>query len=83
MNKVNCVLQRIGIRNLTEVNNTMYAIVAYVSELDGANKLRKTKKEPWQKRGLEVKLKELCRDLDFVNNFLEERNIKKKHRGKL
>ena len=47
MNKVNCVLKRIGIRNLTEVNNTMSAIVAYVSELVGANKLRKTKKEPW------------------------------------
>ena len=48
-----------------------------------ANKLPKAKKEPWQKRRLERKLKELSRDLDFVNNLLEKRNIKKKHKYRL
>ena len=80
MNKVNCVLKKIDIRNLTELNNTMYAAAAYVTELVGANKLPKTKKELWWKRRLEGKLKELSRDLDFVNNLLEKRNIKKKHK---
>ena len=47
VNKVNCVLKKIDIRNLTELNNTMYAGAAYVTELVGANKLPKTKKEPW------------------------------------
>ena len=80
VSKVNCVLKKIDIRNLTELNNTMYAAAAYVTELVGANKLPKTKKEPWWKRRLEGKLKELSRDLDFVNNLLEKRNITKKHK---
>ena len=28
-------------------------------------------------------MKELSRDLDFVNNLLEKRNIKKKHKARL
>ena len=83
VNKVNSVLKKIDIRNLTELNNTMYAAAAYVTELVGANKLQKTKKEPWWKRKLEGKLKELNPDLDFVNNLLEKRNIKKKHKDRL
>ena len=83
VNKVSCVLKKIDIRNLTELNNTMYAAAAYVTELVGANKLPKTKKEPLWKRRLEGKLKELSRDLDFVNNLLEKRNIKKKHKDRL
>ena len=49
----------------------------------GASKLSKTKKEPWWKRRLEGKLRELRRDLDFANNLLEKRNIKKKHKDRL
>ena len=77
VNKVNCVLKKIDIRNLTELNN-MYAAAAYVTELVGANKLSKTKKEPWWKGQSEGKLKKLSWDLDFVNNLLDKRNIKKK-----
>ena len=61
----------------------MYAAAAYVSELVGANKLPKRKKKPCWKRGLEGKLKELSQDLDFVNNLLEKRNVKKKHKDRL
>ena len=61
MNKVNCVLKKIDIRNLTELNNTMYAAAAYVTELVGVNKLPNTKKEPWWQRQLEGKLKELVK----------------------
>ena len=42
--KVNCVLKKIDIQNLTELSNTIYAAAAYVTELVGANKLPKTKK---------------------------------------
>ena len=49
----------------------------------GAKKLPKTKNEPWWKRRLERKLKELNRDLDFVDILLEKRNIKKKHKDRL
>ena len=83
VNKVNCVLKKTDIRNLTELHNTMHTAAAYVTELVGANKLPKTKKEPWWKRWLEGKLKEPRRDLDFVNNLLEQRNIKKKHKDRL
>ena len=76
MNKVNCVLKKIDIRNLTELNNIMYAAAAYITELVGANKLPRAKKEPWWKRRLEGKLKELSQDLDFVKNLLEQKNIK-------
>ena len=33
VNKVNCVLKKIDIRNLSELNNTMYAAAAYDTEL--------------------------------------------------
>ena len=32
VNKVNCARKKIDIRNLTELNNTMYAVTAYVTE---------------------------------------------------
>ena len=47
VNKVSCVLKKIDIQNLTELNNTMYADTAYISELVGANKFSKKNKEPW------------------------------------
>ena len=53
----------------------MYAAAAYVSEFFGADKLPKGKKDHWWKRQLKGKLKELSRDLDFVNILLEKRNI--------
>ena len=70
------MLKKIDIRNLTELNNIMYAAAAYITELVGANKLPRAKKEPWWKRRLEGKLKELSQDLDFVKNLLEQKNIK-------
>ena len=59
VNKVISVLKKIDIRNLTKLNNTMYAAAAYVSELVGANKIPKTKMEPWWMRRLQGSLKEL------------------------
>ena len=44
VNKVNCVLKKIDIRNLTELNNTMHAAPTYVTELVGDNNLGKTRK---------------------------------------
>ena len=80
VNKVNYVPKKTDTQNLTELNKTIYGDTAYITELVEANKLPKTKKEPWWKRPLEGKLKELCRDLDFGNSLLEKRNIKKKHK---
>ena len=52
----------------------MYAGAAYVTELVGANKLPKTKKEAWWKRRFEEKLMELSRHLDSRKDILK-RNI--------
>ena len=46
VNKVNCVVKKIDIWNLTEMNNTICAAAVYVPELVQANKLSKTKKKP-------------------------------------
>lgn len=51
----------------------MHGAAAYASELFGANKIPKTKKEPCWKRRLDRKLQELNRDLDFLNILLEKR----------
>ena len=77
MNKVNCLLEKIDIRDFTELIKTIYAAAVYVSELVRANKLPKTKKTLVEET--ERKLKELSRDLHFLNNLLENRNIKNKH----
>lgn len=42
VNKVNCALVEVETRNLTELNDVMYASAAYVSELVGANKTPKS-----------------------------------------
>ena len=42
VNKINCVLKRIQIEDLTELNNTKYGAAAYVFELVGANKIPNT-----------------------------------------
>ena len=83
VNNVSCVFKKIDIRNLTELNITRYAAAAYVSELVGAYKLPNTKKERWWKRQLEGKLKQLNRDVNFVNILLEKRNNKNKHKDRL
>ena len=77
VNKVNCLLEKIDIRDFTELIKTIYAAAVYVSELVRANKLPKTKKTLVEET--ERKLKELSRDLHFLNNLLENRNIKNKH----
>ena len=52
MSKVNCMLKKNGISNVTEVNNTTYAAAAYISELAGANYLpKKKKRSPGDKDG--------------------------------
>ena len=83
MNKVDWMLNTIDVRNLTELSNTIYTAAACFSELVRAHKFPKTNKELWWKRRLEGQLKELIRDLDFVQILLEKRSIKKKHKDRL
>ena len=77
------MLKKINIQKFTELNNTFYAALAYVYELIGTNKLPKTKREPCWRIWLKGKLNELSRELDFMNNLLEEIKNKKKHKDRL
>ena len=83
VNKVNCVLKKIDILNLTELNNTTYAAQhMFLNWLELTN-FQRQKMEPWWERRVDGKLNELKRDLDLVNSLLEKRNIKKKHKVRL
>ena len=53
MNKVDWMLKKIDVPNLTELSNTIYTAAACFSELVRANKLPKTNKELLWKRRLE------------------------------
>ena len=68
--------------DLTELNDVMAVIVAYVFKLVGANKTPKEKKKPWWKRLLEKRLEQLNCNLGFVKTLLEKKNIKRKHKDR-
>lgn len=61
----------------------MCTSATYVSKLVGTNKSLKKKKELCWKRWLEERLKQLNRNLGFVNMLFEKKMIKKKYKGRL
>ena len=69
-------------RNLTGLNDVMCTSAAYVSKLVGTNKSLKKKELCW-KRWLEERLKQLNRNLGFVNMLFEKKIIKKKYEDRL
>ena len=60
----------------------MCTSAAYVSKLVGTNKSLKKKELCW-KRWLEERLKQLNRNLGFVNMLFEKKMIKKKYKDRL
>lgn len=83
VNKVNWVLVKVRISNLTELNDVMHAKATHVSKLVEPNKTPNEKKEHWWNRGLEGRLKQLNRELVFVNMLLKKKKIEKKHKDRL
>jgi len=79
--KVDTVLGKMKTHNITDANNLIYAGAVLAQELLGLRKTYQTaKREPWWKRRLEGRVKELCRDLNRVNILAEGKKIKQKHR---
>ena len=74
--KVDILLGKIEVGNITTTNDIIYAGAALVTEMVGANKLKSKQKEPWWKRRLE---KQVNQDLGRINILLEKKPIKKKH----
>ena len=79
--KVDVVLGKMKTNNITDTNNLIYAGTVLTQELLGIRETYQTaKREPWWKRRLDRRVKELCKDLSLVNILVEGKKIKQKHR---
>ena len=77
--KVDNVIGKIKVNNITETNDLIYCGAAMVTEMLGLKSKNKEKrKEPWWKRRLEGQVKDLNRDLGRVNALIERKAVKKK-----
>ena len=80
--KVYMLLGKMKTNNITDTNNLIYAGAVLVRELLGLRKPnRNARTEPWWKRRLEGRVKEMNKDLCRVNMLIEKKKIKHKHRS--
>ena len=79
MKKIDDILGKIKVKIITETNDLIYCGVVLVTDMVGV-KIGKTgiKQEPWWKRRLEGKIKNIRRELSWVNAIKENKPIKKK-----
>ena len=77
------VMNRIVVRNITELNDLVYAGAVVVTEMSGVKNRKSTAMEPWWKRGIEGQVKKLNKDLENINTLIERKNKKKKHKDGL
>ena len=79
--KVDTVHGKMKTDNITDTNNVIYAGAVLAQELLGLRKTyQNAKREPWWKRRLEGRVKELCKDLSRVNIMMDGEKIKQRHR---
>ena len=69
--KVNELLKKTKLKDVTEDNDLFYVGAALVTEVFEKNKAKGEKKQPWWKRRLESQVKELNKDLGRLNALLE------------
>ena len=81
--KVDEVLNKIEVGNITELNDLVYAGAVVVTEMLGVKNRKVTGMEPWWKRSMEAQVKQLNKDLGHINTLTERKNIKKKHKDGL
>ena len=79
MKKTDDILGKIKVKSITETNDLIYCGAVLVTDMVGV-KIGKTgiKKEPWWKRRLEGQIKDIRRELSWVNAIKENKPIKKK-----
>ena len=83
VNKVNAVLGKVQVKDITHVNDLIYGGAALVTEVVGMRRKRKENKEPWWRRRLEDQVRQLNKDLGRINNLIEQKKIKKKYQDSL
>ena len=81
--KVNEVMNKTEVGNVTELNDLVYAGAVVVTEMLGAKNRKSAAMEPWWKRRMEAQVKQLNKSFGHINTLIERRNIKKKHKDGL
>ena len=70
-------------RKLDEVMHLIYAGAVVVKEMLGAKNRKSTGMEPWWKKRMKVQVKQLNKDLGYINTLIESKSIKKTHKDGL
>eukprot|EP00112_Aurelia_sp_Birch-Aquarium-sp1_P022216 Seg6175.2 transcript_id=Seg6175.2/GoldUCD/mRNA.D3Y31 product="hypothetical protein" protein_id=Seg6175.2/GoldUCD/D3Y31 len=82
--KVDGVLGKLKIDDITDTNDMIYYGAAIVCEIIGAkNKKIDGRKEPWWKKRLVRQIKEMNKDLGRVNSLIDKKTVKKIHQDAL
>ena len=81
--KVDEVMNKNEVGNITELNDLVYAGAIVVMEMLGVKNRKGTGMEPWWKRRMEAQVKQLHKDLGHINTLTERKNTKKKHKDGL
>ena len=81
--KINEVMNKIEVGNITEVNDLVYAGAVVVTEMLEVKNRKSTGMEPWWKRRMEAQVKQLNRNLGHINTLIERKNIKKNRKDEL
>ena len=74
-------MDKIAVGNIAQLNDLVYAGAVVVTEMLGVKNRKSIEMELWQKSGIEVKVKQLNKDLRHINTLIERKNTKKKHDG--
>ena len=67
-------------RNITETNKLIYTGAFVGSDMVGMIRPKTEKKDPWWKRRLEGQVKQMQKDIGFINKLIEKKTVKKKWR---
>ena len=82
--KVDGVLGKLKVDNITDTNDTIYYGAAIACEILGAkNKKIDGRKEPWRKKRLARQVKEMNKDLGRINSLIHKKTVKKRHQDAL
>ena len=71
--KVDEVMNKIEVGNITELNDLVYAGAIVVTEMLGVKNRKSIGKEPWWERRMEAQLKQLSKDLGHINTLTERK----------
>ena len=71
--KVDEVMNKIEVENITELNGLVYAGAVVVTEMLGVKNRKSTGMEPWWKRRMEAQVKQLNKDLEHINTLTERK----------